>query len=161
MAETRTSTPAPAGRGRRGFFAFLGGASVTGLATTRASVAKPTLILPPEFTASVPSVVANTVELDAVHAVKAGLPHAMFLDWLEGGLRMVEDCKPGGGVFGAFWRDAAAGRIPEPPKRHVGSGGRTPHEQAYLMQNIDNLKASIERKIAWSKALPIRQGGAS
>ncbi len=148
--------------GRRNFLAMISGAgAVTGSVLFRKAAAGPTLILPPEFTSSstsaapVPPVPA---EMDAVHAIKAGLSHAMYLDWLEGGLRLVEDCKPGGGAFGAIWRDAY-GDMPPPPKRIVGSGGRTPHEQAYLEQTLGNLRASLDRQAAWSKALPIRQGG--
>ncbi len=98
-------------------------------------------------------------EMDAVHAVKAGLSHAMFLDWLEGGLRLVEDCKPGGGIFGAYWREAKQGEIPAPPRRRVGKAGRTEHEQAHMMQCLNRLTGSLDRQIAWSEALPIRQGG--
>ena len=91
--------------------------------------------------------------------VKQGLSEPMFVDWLESGLRLVEDCKPGGGIFGAYWREAEAGQIPAPPKRIVGEGGRTAHEQAYVEQCLDQLKGSVNRQIAWSKALPIRRGG--
>ena len=97
-------------------------------------------------------------EMQAVLDVKAGLSHAMFIDWLENGLRLVEDCKPGGGIFGAYWRDAKRGEIPEPPRRRVGEAGRTAHEDAYFNQALDNLGGSLDRQIAWSAALPIRQG---
>ncbi len=149
---------------RRGFLALVGGAgAVTGSVLFRKAAVRPTLILPPEFTSSSTSAAPTPptpAEMDAIHSVKAGLPHAMFLDWLEGGLRLVEDCKPDGGAFGAIWRDVR-GPIPAPPERHVGKGGRTPHEDAYLKQNLDSLIASLDRKIAWSEALPIRQGDKS
>ncbi len=145
---------------RRGFLALIGGAgAVTGSVLVRKAAAAPTLILPPEFTSSSASAAPaspSPAETDAIHAVKAGLSHAMFLDWLEGGLRLVEDCKPGGGIFGAYWREAKQGEIPAPPRRIVGEGGRTEHEQAYAMQCLDQLKGSLDRQIAWSKALPIR-----
>ena len=151
--------------GRRGFLALVGGAgAVTGSVLFRKAAATPTLILPPEFTSSTASaapMLPSPAEMDAVHSVKAGLSHAMFVDWLESGLRLVEDCKPGGGAFGAYWQEAERGQIPEPPRRIVGKGGRTDHEQAYLMQTLDQLKGSLEHQIAWSKALPIRQGDGS
>ena len=146
--------------GRRGFLALIGGAgAVTGSVLFRKTAAAPTLILPPDFT---PGTAANQTppnpaEVDAINAVRAGLSPALFLDWIEGGLRMVEDCKPGGGAFGAIWRDAY-GDIPEPPRRFIGSGGRTPHEEAHLQQAIRGLKASLDQQIAWSNALPIRRG---
>ena len=100
---------------RRGFFALVGGAFVTG-AVGRTKAASPTLLLPPEFTpssASVAQALPSSAETEAIHAVKAGLPQAMFLDWLEGGLRLVEDCKPGrrrlrGNLAGGIRRDTAA-----------------------------------------------------
>ncbi len=147
--------------GRRGFLALVGGAgAVTGSVLFRKTAATPTLILPPEFTSSSASAAPmspSPVEMDAVNAVKAGLSHAMFVDWLESGLRLVEDCKPGGGIFGAYWREADQGMIPEPPKRRVGEGGRTEHEDAYLRQTLGALRGSLDRQIAWSKALTIRQ----
>ncbi len=147
---------------RRNFLAMVSGAgAVTGSVLFRKAAAVPTLILPPEFTSSSTSaapIPPAPAEMDAVYAVKAGLSHAMYLDWLEGGLRLVEDCKPGGGAFGAIWREAY-GDMPAPPKRIIGSGGRTPHEQAYLEQELNMLRASLDSRIAWSKALPIRQGG--
>jgi hypothetical protein len=87
---------------------------------------------------------------------------ADYREW-ESGLRLVEDSKPGGGVFGAYWREAKHGEIPPPPRRGVASrnGGRTGHEQAYLEQSLDKLLRSVEHEIAWSKALPIRNGGKS
>lgn len=149
---------------RRGFLALVGGTGAfTGSVLFRKAVAAPTLILPPELAVpgAVPPVSAQPSgpEMQAVLDVKAGLSHAMFADWLESGLRLVEDCKPGGGIFGACWRDAKRGEIPPPPQRIVGKGGRTEHEQAHLEQTLDNLKGSLDRQIAWSKALPIRQGG--
>ena len=148
---------------RRGFLALIGGAgAATGSVLVRKAAAAPTLILPPEFTSSSASAAPaspSPAETDAIHAVKAGLSHAMFLDWLEGGLRLVEDCKPGGGIFGAYWRNAERGKLPPPPRRIVGEGGRTAHEQAYLEQSLDHLKGSLKCQVAWSKALPIRQGG--
>ena len=86
--------------------------------------------------------------------VKAGLSPAMFLDLLEGGLRMVQDCKPGGFDPAAF----ASRPIPVPPKRWVGPGGRTPHEQSYVEQAPNELKALVSQDQARSAALPIRQG---
>ena len=148
---------------RRGFLALVGGAgAVTGSVLFRKAAAKPTLILPPEFTSSSTSAAPmspSPAEMDAVHAVKAGLSHDKFLDWLEGGLRLVEDCKPGGGAFGAYWREVEHGQIPPPPRRLIGSGGRTDHEQAYLEQTLNALQGSIKHEIAWSRALPIRKGG--
>ena len=149
---------------RRGFLALVGGTGAfTGSVLFRKAAAAPTLILPPELAVpgAEPPVSAQPSgpEMQAVLALKAGLSQAMFADWLEAGLRLVEDCKPGGGVFGAYWRNAERGNMPPPPRRIVGEGGRTAHEQAYLEQTLDNLKGSLERQIAWSKALPIRQGG--
>lgn len=159
--------------GRRSFLALVGGAgAVTGSVLFRKATAAPTLILPGDAAtvASPPTGGTTTPLLNAVlacgesqmHAfldVKQGLSEPMFLDWLESGLRLVEDCKPGGGVFGAYWREAKRGQIPEPPHRIVGEGGRTAHEDAWLRQSLDNLQGSLQRQIDWSNALPIRQEG--
>ena len=148
---------------RRGFLALVGGAGAfTGSVLFRKAAAAPTLILPElvtSTTARPTPAQPSAPEMQAVLDVKAGLSHAMFLDWLESGLRLVEDCKPGGGTFGAYWREAKAGQIPAPPKRIVGTGGRTEHEDAYLRQCLDNLQGSLERRVAWSEALPIRRDG--
>jgi hypothetical protein len=148
---------------RRGFLALVGATGAfTGSVFVRKAAAAPTLILPPDLI--VPDgerpvrEQPSEPEMQAVLDVKAGLSHAMFVDWLESGLRLVEDCKPGGGIFGAYWREAKRGQIPAPPRRIIGEGGRTPHEQAHLQQCFDNLQGSLQRQMEWSKALPIRQG---
>ena len=160
--------------GRRSFLALVGGAgAVTGSVLFRKATAAPTLILPTDAAAvATPSgggtatpllnavLACGESQMHAFLDVKQSLSEGMFLDWLESGLRLVEDCKPGGGIFGTHWREAEAGQIPPPPKRIVGNGGRTAHEDAYLRQTLDNLKGSLERQITWSQALPIRQGGA-
>ena len=149
---------------RRGFLALVGGTGAfTGSVLFRKAAAAPTLILPPEMVATDAEqpvqAQPSEPEMQAVLDVKSGLSHAMFVDWLESGLRLVEDCKPEGGIFGAYWREAERGQIPAPPKRRIGNGGRTAHEEAYLRQSFDNVRGSLEQQIAWSKALPIRQGG--
>lgn len=150
--------------GRRGFLALVGATGAfTGAVFVRKAAAAPTLILPPDLVMPDDQRPArdqpSEPEMQAVLDVKAGLSHAMFVDWLENGLRLVEDCKPGGGIFGAYWREAKRGEIPPPPRRIVGEGGRTPHEEAHMMQSLDNLQGSLQRQIAWSKSLPIRRGG--
>ena len=159
--------------GRRGFLALIGGAgAVTGSVLFRKATAAPTLILPGTERTALPPLAdgTDTPLLNAVlacgesqmHAfidVKRGLSDAMFLDWLEGGLRLVQDCKADGGSFRAVV--AETGRVPKPPRRWVGPGGRTAHEQAYLEQTLGDLRASIDRSADWSAGLPIRQGGRS
>lgn len=47
--------------------------------------------------------------MDVFIDIKAGLPNDIFIDWLEGGLRMVEGCKPGGMIFRAMEIDRSMG----------------------------------------------------
>lgn len=47
-------------------------------------------------------------DLIAFSRVRAGVPDDVFADWLLGGLRMVESCKPGGVIWRAM---RAQGRV--------------------------------------------------
>ena len=98
---------------RRGFFAFIGNAAVTGLVAHRASVAKPTLILPstglvdppPPLPKGYPLLMAKMEQggvMAALLEIKLNMPDELYLDWLEGGLRVAEGCKPGGLVYRAM-----------------------------------------------------------
>jgi len=81
--------------GRRGFFALVGGAAVSGLVTLRPSAARPTLIMPPALVVDPPTISASAYPLLASHPsqmhamlhIKGMVPHDYFLEWLEGGLR--------------------------------------------------------------------------
>jgi len=79
--------------GRRGFFALVGGAAVSGLVTLRSSAAQPTLIMPPALVldppvpAAYPLLAAHESQMRAVLHIKTMIPDDYFLDWLEGGLR--------------------------------------------------------------------------
>lgn len=82
---------------RRSFMAFLGGASVSGIATTQASATAPRLILPPDFVASAPTTSVGDAyplltrcetQMHAFIKAKQYMPSLVFLDWLEGGLRV-------------------------------------------------------------------------
>ena len=82
--------------GRRGFFAVVGGAAVSGLVTLRPSAAWPTLIMPPALVLDPPAVPAGAYPLLALHPtemhaalhVRGLVPSDYFKDWLEGGLRV-------------------------------------------------------------------------
>ena len=93
---------------RRRFFAFVGNAAVTGLVTTQATTNAATLILPPvgliepqrKRLGTYPLLAQHKTDMDAFRAISEGLtapgiPEWMFLNWMEGGLRNVEGCKPG------------------------------------------------------------------
>ncbi len=117
--------------GRRGFLALVGGAVLTGPTTRQWGISRPTLVFPQTPTLA-PSPSVGLIEpgnptgyplLDAVlargesqmHAfihVKGGLPDEVFFDWLEGGLRMVEGCKPGGSIYRTMQVDLEAGLDP-------------------------------------------------
>jgi len=79
--------------GRRGFFALVGGAAVTGLVTLRQSAARPTLIMPAALVldapvpAAYPLLAGHETEMHAMLHIKGMIPHDYFLHWLEGGLR--------------------------------------------------------------------------
>jgi len=79
--------------GRRGFFALVGGAAVSGLVTLRSSAARPTLILPPALVrdtpipAAYPLLAGHPSQMHAMLHIKGMVPHDVFLDWLESGLR--------------------------------------------------------------------------
>ncbi len=107
--------------GRRGFLALVGGTVLTGPTTRQWGISRPTLVFPqvstlvpsPDAALLDPGVPTGKPLLDALlasgrsqmHAfvdVKAGLPDDLFFDWLEGGLRMVEGCKPGGRIWQAM-----------------------------------------------------------
>ena len=45
---------------------------------------------------------AGRSHLQAVLDIRAGISPDLFGDWLEGGLRMVEGCKPGGRIWRAM-----------------------------------------------------------
>ena len=45
--------------------------------------------------------------MHAFITVAGGLPQDLFLDWFEGGLRMVEGCKPGGNIYRAMQAERA------------------------------------------------------
>ncbi len=80
---------------RRGFFAFIGNAAVTGLVAHRASATAPTLILPPAglvepataIPAAFPLQAAQPSQMDALLHVKRMTPQEFYFHWLEGGLR--------------------------------------------------------------------------
>jgi len=81
--------------GRRGFFALVGGAAVSGLVTTRASATGSTLImppaglvLPPAPSTTWPLLEAEPDRMRAFIHIGMGMPEDVFHDWLEGGLRM-------------------------------------------------------------------------
>ncbi len=94
---------------------------VTGPTTRQWGISRPTLVFP-QVPTLVPSPSAGLLDpgeptgnplLDALlasgrsqmHAfidVKAGLPDDLFFDWLEGGLRNVQACKPGGLIWRAM-----------------------------------------------------------
>ncbi len=95
--------------GRRGFLAVVGGSRVSGAIMRRAE-AKPTLILPPSAplieTASVggiyPLLAAEQSQMHAFIRIKGAMPDDLFLDWLEGGLRMAKSAEPGGRLYRAL-----------------------------------------------------------
>jgi len=81
--------------GRRGFFALVGGAAVSGLVTLRQFAVKPTLIMPaalvtdplPTPASAYPLLAGHETQMHAMLHIKKMVPHDYFLDWLEGGLR--------------------------------------------------------------------------
>jgi len=79
--------------GRRGFFALVGGAAVSGLVTLRQSAARPTLIMPPALAvdtpipAACPLLAGHESQIHAMLHIKGMVPDDYFLEWLEGGLR--------------------------------------------------------------------------
>ncbi len=81
--------------GRRGFFALVGGAAVSGLVTLRQSAVRPTLIMPSALVVDPPTIPAGAYPLLATHEtqmravlhIKTMIPDDYFQDWLEGGLR--------------------------------------------------------------------------
>jgi hypothetical protein len=80
---------------RRGFFAFIGNAAVTGLVAHRASATAPTLILPPTglveppraIPAAYPLLAAQASQMDARLHDKRMTPQEFYFRWLETGLR--------------------------------------------------------------------------
>lgn len=97
--------------GRRGFLALVGGAFVTG-GVKVGQAARPTLLLPTTGLVLPPAdVVRSRSPIVDMGRVLDGLPNELYQDWIEGGLRMVEGCKPGGNIYRAALtegRDLAA-----------------------------------------------------
>jgi len=81
--------------GRRGFFALVGGAALSGLVTLRQSAARPILIMPPALVVDplpmpvgpYPLLAGHESQMQAMLHIKGMVPHDYFLEWLEGGLR--------------------------------------------------------------------------
>jgi hypothetical protein len=75
---------------RRGFFAFIGNAAVTGLVTHRASATAPTLILPPAglmeparaFPPGYPLLRSHGSQMDVFLHIRNGLSSPDLPDWL-------------------------------------------------------------------------------
>ncbi len=118
--------------GRRGFLAIVGGTMVSGVAGWSKTAEHPRLLLPARIVqpiadqpahrpglspmqqtarglvtpgstlADYPLLSRQETHMHAFITVAGGLPQDLFLDWLEGGLRMVEGCKPGGNIHQAM-----------------------------------------------------------
>jgi hypothetical protein len=95
---------------RRSFFALIGSAAVSGFVSHKATAATPMLILPPGGiipasqlpTGAYPLLDQQKTLMHGFIAVMGGLPDELFRDWMEGGLRQVESCKPGGMIHRAM-----------------------------------------------------------
>lgn len=97
--------------GRRGFLALVGGAFVTG-GIRVGQAARPTLLLPTTgLVLPTTGVTRSRSPIVDMGRVLDGLPDDLYEDWITGGLRMVEGCKPGGNIYRAALtegRDLAA-----------------------------------------------------
>ena len=123
--------------GRRGFLAVVGSTMVAGIAGWSTTARHPTLLMPTRamprladpsppraglstmqqtakglitaqaLPARYPLLAAQETQMHAFINVRSELPDEFFLDWLEGGLQMVEGCRPGGLIHRAIEAERA------------------------------------------------------